>query len=113
MGDRQHEVGLLWNLGIEHAELGQYDQAVARGQEALSIFRQLGSPVVGEYASHFQRYLSEHPAPRSDGPDGHRLRIASEAFFEGSVVTTGIDQPLGGPGLLRMAVSIPKSMPTP
>ena len=46
LGDRQQEADLLWQLGIQHAELGQRDAAVACLQAAVNLLRQLGKQAV-------------------------------------------------------------------
>ncbi len=67
LGDRQQEANLLWHQGIQHAELGQREQAIARAEEAVALFKTLGKPQAGSYGAYLQKFrmgLVDDPQPR-------------------------------------------------
>jgi len=92
LGDRPHEAEMLWCLAIQHAELGQRDYALIRGQEAIDAFGQLRSPHVAMLTEHLQKYAA--------GDSEARLPSSPTVAAAAS----------GGPSLLRMAFSALKSM---
>ncbi len=108
LADQRHQAKLLWLLAIQHAERGARDQAVARAEESLGVFRQLGSPHVGLFADHLRRYRAGEPQARLAGAD----LAPPTAFYDGSVSATpaGTKPTPSGPGLLRMALSALQSM---
>ena len=44
LGDRHQEANLLWHQGIQYAELGQREHAIAKAEEAIALFRSMGGP---------------------------------------------------------------------
>ncbi len=119
VGDRQQEANLLWLQGIQLAELGQRDAAIASAQDAISLFSILGKPQAGWYGAYLQKYrmglYDTWPAQESSGV------ISGPQAFLGGSLTAGVmaGPPAGGsttpkstngPGLLRMALSATKSM---
>lgn len=95
LGDRPHEAEMLWCLAIQHAELGQRDYAMTRGQEAIQAFQQLRSPHVPMLTDNLQKYAAgaSEALPASGAIGGFNPASANS-----------------GPGLLRMAFSALKSM---
>ena len=69
LGDRHQEANLLWHLGIQYAELGQREPAIARAEEAVAIFKSLGRPQAASYGAYLQKYrmglVDESPATGS------------------------------------------------
>ncbi|MCI0681286.1 MAG: tetratricopeptide repeat protein [Gemmataceae bacterium] len=96
LGDRPHEAEMLWCLAIQHAELGQRDYALTRGQEAIHAFEQLRSPHVPMLTEHLQKYAA--------GDGDARLPPSGVAAAANPAT------PTSGPGLLRMAFTAVKSM---
>ena len=43
---------LLWYQGIQHAELGQRDLAIAKAEESIALFKAMGRPQAAWYGSH-------------------------------------------------------------
>jgi tetratricopeptide (TPR) repeat protein len=105
LGDRKHEAELLWYLAIQHAEIGQREQAIAQAEATVDFLRQAGKPQAAWFAHHLERYRRGETA---DVPD------ASAAPLGGSVVAGlgagAAPSPPRSPGLLRMAFSAGKSM---
>jgi tetratricopeptide (TPR) repeat protein len=95
LGDRPHEAEMLWCLAIQHAELGQRDYAMTRGQEAIDAFGQLRSPHVAMLTEHLQKYAA--------GDSEARLPAAANVGSRNPAAASG-------PGFLRMAFSALKSM---
>jgi hypothetical protein len=117
LGDRQHQANLLWYAGIQNAELGRRDLALAQAQEAVDLLRSLGKPQADWYAHHLENYRTNNtggtlPAASATGPGG-----SAEDYLGGSIVASVMasQQPApwssaNSPGLLRMAISAAKSM---
>ena len=113
LGDRQHEAEMLWQMAIQLAELGQRDQLIAKANAAIDLLKSLGKPQAKVLADHLQKYLNGETlmAPGAGGAPGTNPAAA----FGGAIVAGGWS-PLGptpvvqGPGLLRMAFSVTKSM---
>ncbi len=119
LGDRHQEATLLWHQGIQHAELGQRELAIARAEEAVTLFKLLGKPQAAAYGAYLQKYrmnLSE-TAPASPGGAAR----SPAAYLGGSIVasvvggqstgeTAAAPKTTSGPGLLRMAMSATKAM---
>jgi tetratricopeptide (TPR) repeat protein len=104
--DKRHAAELLWQQGVQHAELGQRDLAIAKAEAAISLLRDLGNPQAGWLSEHLQQYrTSETGTP------------LQSAFVSGSVSfgNQGIASSANskaGPSLLRMAISSVKSLAT-
>lgn len=118
VGDKHQEANLLWLEAINLAELDRRDDAIARGQEAIALFTQLGKPQAGWYGAYLQKYrmglFDNEPMPAAPG-----VARGPESFLGGSL-TAGVVAAQApaqtnlkgttGPGLLRMALSATKSM---
>src|SRR5262249_50938858 len=107
-GDRQHEADLLWQLAIQHAELGQQGQAVAQGEAAVALLEQRQHPHAAWFADNLRKYRAGEASTVLATPVvGPRMAAGSEM-----VVSTWAPQPqpATGPGLLRMAFSAAKSL---
>ena len=112
---------LLWYQGIQHAEMGQRDLAIARAEESIELFKAMGRPQAAWYGSHLQKYrmglYEEQPASMGAG-----VTVSPHSFLGGSIVASVMagQSPPGpsaseansGPGLLRMAMSASKAMAT-
>jgi Tfp pilus assembly protein PilF len=115
--DRQHEADLLWQLSIVHAEAGQHDRAVARAQEAVALFKQVGNPQAHWLESQLQKYQAgQNAAPiavvrfsESSSASVFGGQIAASGWTD-QAIWPGQPQASGSPGLLRMAFSAMKSM---
>ncbi len=119
VGDRHQEANLLWYQGIQLAELGQRDAAIATAQNAITLFSTLGKPQAGWYGAYLQKYrmglYDTWPAPAPSG-----VAAGPQAFLGGSLMAGVMAGPpsgqsttpksTNGPGLLRMALSATKSM---
>jgi tetratricopeptide (TPR) repeat protein len=119
LGDRHQEANLLWQQGIQYAELGQRENAIAKGEEAIAIFKSLGRPQASAYGAYLQKYrmgvVEESPAA------GASADRSAQAYLGGSMVASVMagqsqaeparaSQGTAGPGLLRMALSATKAM---
>jgi tetratricopeptide (TPR) repeat protein len=116
LGHRKHAADLLWSAAIQHAELQQRDQAVANGQAALDLWRQMGNPQVVWYAEHLRKYQAgETSAAQAQTDESEPVELSQSLL--GSNMMAGLWErpssgPSGteGPGLLRMAVSAARAM---
>jgi tetratricopeptide (TPR) repeat protein len=120
VGDRHQEANLLWLQAIQHAELNQRDEAIARAQESIALFAKLGKPQASWYGAYLQKYrmglFDAWPSPMATG-----VMAGPGAYLGGSLVAGVVagqvpgqgqatPQQTTGPGLLRMALSATKSM---
>ena len=116
VGDRQQESNLLWHQAILHAELGQRDQAIERGEESVGLLKKLGRPQAGWYGSALQKYrvgatASFSPAGVGTDPRAYLGGSIVSSVMAGSGAVGGVsNQDSQGPGLLRMAMSASKAM---
>ena len=85
VGDKQQEANLLWFQGIQLAELGQRDAAIARAQDAIALFTKLGKPQASWYGAYLQKYrmglYDTWPAPAAAG-----VAAGPQAYLGGSLV---------------------------
>ena len=121
VGDRMQAANLLWYQGIQHAELGQRDLAIARAEESIELFKAMGRPQAAWYGQHLQKYrmglYEEAPAAAGGG-----VNLSPQSYLGGAIVASvmpgaaaqgqSASQPNSGPGLLRMAMSATKAMAT-
>ena len=121
VGDRHQEANLLWHQAIQRAELGQREQAIAKAEEAVALFKSLGRPQAASYGAYLQKYrmglVDDSPAAPATGMTRDR---SSQMYLGGSMVASVMEsQPAAesspakgaaGPGLLRMAMSATKAM---
>jgi hypothetical protein len=112
---------LLWYQGIQHAELGQRELAIAKAEESVELFKAMGRPEAAWYGSHLQKYrmglYEEAPAAVGAG-----VNLSPQSYLGSAIVASvmpsqathgqGASQPNSGPGLLRMALSATKAMAT-
>ena len=122
VGDRMQAANLLWYQGIQYAELGQRDLAIAKAEESIALFKAMGRPQAAWYGSHLQKYrmgLYEERRPRR--PAG--VSTSPQSYLGGAIVASVMARPgqaqgpsasqaNSGPGLLRMAMSATKAMAT-
>src|SRR5262249_49919253 len=120
VGDRMQAANLLWYQGIQHAELGQREEAIAKAEESIELFKAMGRPQAAWYGSHLQKYrmgLYEE-APASVGAG---VNLSPQSYLGGAIVASvmpgqhaqaqaAASSPNSGPGLLRMAMSATKAM---
>jgi tetratricopeptide (TPR) repeat protein len=120
VGDRKHEGELLWYLSIQHAQLGEREQAIAYGQATVDFLTRLGKPQATWFSHHLERYrngeagadlgAASQPAPGS-AEDVWAASVAAVSGWGAPGVTPPGPQPAAGnPGLLRMAFSAARSM---
>jgi len=100
LGDWQHQVELLWFLAIQHAELGQRDQAIDRAQAAIDLLNARGNPQARFYANHLDQYRDGAMEGKLGRPVAHHQGVPQ----------SGPGASRSGPSLLRMALSAVKSM---
>ncbi len=121
LGDRQQQANLLWYQGIQHAELGERDLAIAKAEESIAVLKELGKPQSAWYGSLLQKYRMGLFAESSGGlKAGGGASVSPQSYLGGSIVASvmttepSADQAAGnatgGPGLLRMALSATKAM---
>jgi tetratricopeptide (TPR) repeat protein len=120
VGDRQHEADLLWFQGIQHADLGQREQTIARAQEAIDLLEKMGNPHAKWFADHLQKYRTGDSGAALGGTLPAGPGMPPGVLAGGSIVASSWagqpgawsapEQTGSGPGLLRMAFSAAKSM---
>jgi tetratricopeptide (TPR) repeat protein len=104
LGDRRHEAEMLWQQAVQYADLGQRDEAVARGQAAVDLLGQMGHPHASWFADNLRKYRTgETDRELARAPAGSGGEIVIGAW-------SPQPEPARGPGLLRMAFSAAKSM---
>lgn len=112
VADRNHEAELLWALGIQHAELGDREQASARAGEAIDIFTAIGKPKTSLYVEHLQRYRAGETMIWSrDGTANGSSTFGGASGWEAPPAPApAAGQTVSGPGLLRLAITAASSM---
>ena len=109
VGDRMQAANLLWYQGIQYAELGQRDLAIAKAEESIALFKAMGRPQAAWYGSHLQKYrmglYEEAPAAAGAG-----VSLSPQSYLGGAIVASvmpgqpgqgqAASQPNSGPGLL-------------
>jgi tetratricopeptide (TPR) repeat protein len=126
VGDRMQAANLLWYQGIQYAELGQRDLAIAKAEESIALFRAMGRPQAAWYGSHLQKYrMGLYEDAPAAAPAG--VSSSPHSYLGGAIVASvmggqspgpaqaqgpGAAKPNSGPGLLRMAMSATKAMAT-
>jgi tetratricopeptide (TPR) repeat protein len=60
IGDEAHQADLLWLLAIQHAELGQRDQALARGEATLLLLGHRKHPHLSWFADNLRKYATSN-----------------------------------------------------
>jgi tetratricopeptide (TPR) repeat protein len=116
--DRRHVIELLWYLSIHHAQLGQRDLAIDRGQEVVDLLREKGDPQAAWFDHHLQMYRSAQPA--TDLAEYREPALSLATGRPASLGTTSWETPLlpnsvqetkaGNPGWLLMAFTAAKAM---
>jgi tetratricopeptide (TPR) repeat protein len=86
LDDREHEATLTWQLALQHAELGERDEALRLAGQAVQLFKSLRHPQAATYQEHLRQFT------HSSGAESGALAQAYPAAG-------------GNPSLLRMAVS--------
>jgi tetratricopeptide (TPR) repeat protein len=124
VGDRMQAANLLWYQGIQYAELGQRDLAIAKAEESIALFKEMGRPQAAWYGSHLQKYrMGLYEDAPAEAPAG--VSVSPHSYLGGAIVASvmggqgegqaqgpGASKPNSGPGLLRMAMSATKAMAT-
>jgi hypothetical protein len=120
LGDRQQQANLIWQQGIQHAERGERELAIAKSEEAITLLKLMGRPQAGWYGAQLQKYRMGLVDERSGAPDaGAGAGLSPYSYLGGSVVASVMAGQsaqgegaagTGGPGLLRMAISATKAM---
>jgi tetratricopeptide (TPR) repeat protein len=112
LGDRQSLADLFWYQAVVHAELGRRDEALARAQATVDLFRKLDNPKAEVYAEHLEKFRQGAPAI---GPGAGISSPAGESPFGWSTTSdaTAAAAPRPGtvgPGWLRMALSAARAV---
>jgi tetratricopeptide (TPR) repeat protein len=121
VGDPTHEADMLWQMAILHAELGERDQLLSKAQAAIDLLASLRRPQAQTLREHLQKYLAAEGQRGLGGIPAAGAVGGAAAFGSGAVIAGGWasqvnpwsapgSPPTSGPGLLRMAVSVTKSM---
>ncbi len=117
VGDPRHAGELLWYLAILDADAGRPERSLSHGRAAIAIFVQIGHPQAAAFADHLRRYelgerMAPVAAPAQSGYEPFPESHASEGSATGAFATPdpGRVEAVQGPGLLRMALSLAKSM---
>jgi tetratricopeptide (TPR) repeat protein len=100
-GDRRHEARLLWLQAAAWAEAGRSDLALARAEESSTLLRSAAVPEADWYEAQLRRYRSAASIPA--GTMDMDVAIGS---------ADSRSQGVGGPGVLRMALSATRAMAT-
>ena len=112
---------MLWYLAIQHAALGQRDQAVADAEAAVALFERRGKPQAAWFARHLQAYranesgtdlggatIDRTAAPVPSLPGGVFVPGAWEAQLTAPAAAPTMA--VSGPRLLDMALSATAAM---
>jgi tetratricopeptide (TPR) repeat protein len=107
VGDRPQQADLLWLVAVQHAELGQREQAISHGQAAVDLYQRMGRPEAGTYAEYLEKYRQAETASSLSGSPTASFggSIGTSAWTAIPNVPAAPDQLTNGPGLLRMAVA--------
>ena len=97
VGDRMQAANLLWYQGIQYAELGQRDLAIAKAEESIALFKAMGRPQAAWYGSHLQKYrmgLYEEAPGRGTGAG---VSTSPQSYLGGAIVASVMPgQPAAG-----------------
>lgn len=103
LGERRDEADLLWFSAILHADLGQRDWALVRGQAAVDLMQKIGKPQARWYAEHLGRYRRAAAEAKLGTPGPPGVLVAG-AWPSGETADAQ------DPSLLRQAVTATKAM---
>lgn len=103
LGDHRDEPDLHWFVAIQHAELGQREEAVASADSAVRLMQEMGRPQAAWFAEHLQRYRTLADAA---------LPAGSSIAFVGSPWSSALSPPavVAGPSILKMALSATEAL---
>jgi tetratricopeptide (TPR) repeat protein len=93
LGDREHEATLTWQMALQHAELGERDEALRLAGQAVQLFESLRHPQAAIYQDHLRQFTQS----------GGALPGARAQAYPAAAAG-------GNPSLLRMAVSSAKAL---
>jgi tetratricopeptide (TPR) repeat protein len=116
LDDSSHQAELLWRIGLQHAELGRRDRALALAGAAVDRMRRLGKPQAAWYQHHLEDYRNGGATlPRSSpSPIGATPATGSDPQAPNAPVAVATTPHLPpesrGPGPLRMALTAIGSM---
>jgi hypothetical protein len=120
LGDEQHETELLWHQAIQHAVLGQRDQALAQAQAAVAQLQSRGNPQAAWFAHHLQAYRRGEMAAAPSGTSNGTPVIVAGTPLGGVILPSPWETQLcppatkepatSGARLLDMAFAAAKSM---
>jgi tetratricopeptide (TPR) repeat protein len=110
VGDRAQEADLLWYYGISEADLGRRDSALAWGQAAIDLLRKLGSPAAVALTDHLHKYRLGEAGMWPGAAGNNALMGGSIMAGNWNALPGNTQQPASGPTLLRMGISVAKSM---
>lgn len=109
LADREQEATLLWCAAIQLAVLGRRDEAITRGEAAVSVLRESRKPEANVYEDHLRRYRLGESSFVLQGDT-----MPGSGSFTVSNVASGQATPTAkqvtGPNLLAMAFSAAKSL---
>lgn len=91
--DIEHQAELMWFVAIEHAEMGQRDQAIVHARNSIGLFEQLGNPQTPLLTKNLESFLAS-------------TDMVLAALPAGSAPIP----PEGATGMLRMAIAFAKSV---
>ncbi|HMF13018.1 MAG TPA: hypothetical protein VKE94_11955 [Gemmataceae bacterium] len=99
---------------IQHAELGQREDALAHAQSAIDLMREVQDQRAAWFAEHLRKYRSGGAGNSLASAEASSSEVAP-ALWNGSIPTGSWSAPsaepasASGPGWLRMALSAAKS----
>ena len=102
VGDRMQAANLLWYQGIQYAELGQRDLAIAKAEESIALFKAMGRPQAAWYGSHLQKYrMGLYEDSAGHGWRGCGVSVSPHSYLGGAIVASVMPgQAAAGPGRL-------------
>ncbi len=87
VGDRMQAANLLWYQGIQYAELGQRDLAIAKAEESIALFKAMGRPQAAWYGSHLQKYrMGLYEDAPAAAPAG--VSASPQSYLGGAIVAS-------------------------
>ena len=113
--DRQHQADLCWIMAVQHAELGERDQAVTKARQALALYTELGDPSASDLNDALQEFVATvdgEMAPKSEGPTspgGNEFTFGNVASSQSNSMASGL-LAQHGPRMLWQAFSAAKSL---
>ena len=104
-GDRRHEADLLWLQAVVYGDRNQREDAIRNAKASVQVMEASGNLQAPWYAEQLRRYQAGEKIDR--GPIFFTLAVAGT---NAPPAPGGTNQPIEGPGLLRMAFTATQAM---